>query len=345
MSDHPHDDASADSDCVVVSVPDAGLPASGIDAQIEQDQVISVDEFFLLDDWSGDAVASDAVPSDSASLGMAETRDTTRTGVVERGHDESHLDRDIAWRRHPAVDVSDVNLDDPVHLYLRQIGRVPLLNADQEVELAQALERRAYLATISQQVQSDRASSTADTTGDSRRLSADLCLCDTVRDHAGLIGRSVFQTFSEGWSYVAALHRVVYPDMPPQTRRAMLAAVLPVTRIPEELFREVAATRGVTIDAYEEQVRRRSVEWSLLPREIQQRIEAPEAMLGQEEAGQVIDAVAAHLGDVYVRMIEQADHAREHLTEANLRLVVSVAKKYAGHHLSFLDLIQEGNLG
>jgi RNA polymerase sigma factor RpoD-like protein len=37
--------------------------------------------------------------------------------------------------------------------------------------------------------------------------------------------------------------------------------------------------------------------------------------------------------------------AKEHLLQANLRLVVSLAKRYTGHGLPFLDLIQEGNLG
>ncbi|MFN2339720.1 MAG: sigma-70 factor domain-containing protein, partial [Halanaerobium sp.] len=46
------------------------------------------------------------------------------------------------------------------------------------------------------------------------------------------------------------------------------------------------------------------------------------------------------------KRIEQGDQeARAQLTEANLRLVVSIAKKYIGQGMSFLDLIQEGNKG
>jgi RNA polymerase primary sigma factor len=45
------------------------------------------------------------------------------------------------------------------------------------------------------------------------------------------------------------------------------------------------------------------------------------------------------------KLIEMGKEARQHLIEANTRLVVSIAKKHRGHGVPFLDLIQEGNMG
>lgn len=64
-----------------------------------------------------------------------------------------------------------------------------------------------------------------------------------------------------------------------------------------------------------------------------------------KEIGKVPLLTAEEEQDLAKRMSEGDELARQKLTEANLRLVVSIAKRYVGRGMLFLDLIQEGNLG
>ena len=100
--------------------------------------------------------------------------------------------------------------------------------------------------------------------------------------------------------------------------------------------------RGVSADlvrAYLNGIGRTRLLTAVQEVELSKRIEA--GLYAEEK----LAGADADLAELLTIVVDEGKAAKNHLLEANLRLVVSIAKRYTGRGMAFLDLIQEGNLG
>ncbi len=229
-------------------------------------------------------------------------------------------------------DISDVNIDDPVRMYLREIGRVPLLNGALEVELATAMEQGRYLS-------------------DTRKA---LEAANGVEPTPAAIWLAVYRKLCAGWPRVAAIHAAMYGDAPTPVCRDVLALLTPTlkitdynnpNRLTQERYKALAEALGATIAQLDEAVRFRAVEYQVMPKALQRILEHSTEWPAEARVEALLSERPATLARQYDEIINRGEVAQDRLTEANLRLVVSVAKRYVGRGMTMLDLVQEGNLG
>jgi len=243
---------------------------------------------------------------------------------------ESTLDLDIEIHDDDMVE-QDIT-DDPVRIYLHEIGRVHLLTADDEKNLAKQMEEGKYINNIKQehaQKHGRQPPATDIILAILHNLGQSTQLISLLREQLGL---------PETNSFLAS----IYDE---KLQETINSAVDP------QVIHNIAAALELTVTEVEEMLVNLSLGSRLLPGAIREAISKDITLNDIEKLANdraFLDIVQANervLAIHFAGIAHEGKRAERHLIEANLRLVVSVAKKHIGRGMSLLDLIQEGNIG
>ncbi len=260
-------------------------------------------------------------------------------GIKEEAPEEATLDEEEPLpeelEAEPALEAVEAEEqevgDDPVRLYLHEIGRVPLLTAHDEKMIARRIEIGKRITEVKRGLEKQGKHATASEIFLEiiRELGQSFEIIHQLQERVGLPANAKFRQVINDEKFRGCIDGVI--------DQIMVQEIADKMKLPPLTVEQRLIALSVNSVIVPEKV------WTIIGSKAS--LASIPELVTKEDFATKIQTRETDLREYLDKITHEAEIAKDHLTEANLRLVVSVAKKHIGHGMSLLDLIQEGNIG